>query len=330
MTRRSATRLLLVVVAMVLALPSAPARAQSDSGPSQVFVGAYINDVKHVDVANNSYSIDVYLWMRWDNPDIDPSKTIQALNPADSWVSIEPFYDEPMRLRDGSLYNVIRYLGSFSGTLALHDYPFDRQVLTITLEDTDLSTADLVYVVDPLSNTLANPAIDIPGWVAEPAQLRVTDYVYPSNWGSTDVTGLEAYSRVVIELPVNRPVLSSAFKMFFPLGIVLLTGVLTFFLKPSMIESKVGTSITALLTLVALQFTVMGALPAVGYLTMIEVIYALSFLFVLYTLGTSISTAWSTRDPQSVEAVRFDRRTLVIGFAGYLVAITVTLIVYLN
>ncbi len=320
--------LFLVAIAVTLLAPAA-AGAQSSDGPTEVFIGAYINDVKDVDLASNSYSIDMYLWLRWNDPDIDPSQSIQALNPMDAWLSVEPFYDEPITLGDGSLYNVIRYLGNFSGKLALHDYPFDQQVLTITLEDADSTAADLVYVPDPLSPTVANPELVIPGWQAEHARITVTDYPYASTWGNTDARAGEVYSRVSIELPVHRPVVSSAVKMFFPLGLVLLTGVLTFFLKPTMVESKVGTAITALLTLVALQFTVMGALPAVGYLTMIEVIYALSFLFVLYTLGISISTAWSKRDPESVEAVRFDRRTLTYGFAGYLILIAATLVGYL-
>jgi hypothetical protein len=319
--------MLLSALALGLLMPTA-AQAQT-SGPSEVFVGAYLNDVKDVDLSSNSYDIDLYLWLRWSNPDIDPSKSIHAMNPKDAWLTTELLFDEPTQLSDGSYYNVIRYLGGFSGKLALHDYPFDRQVLTIVLEDSELTTADLVFVPDPLSATVTNPDLAIPGWQADALGVRVVNEPYPSTWGNTDATGNEAYSRVLIELPVHRPVVSSAIKMFFPLATVLLTSVLAFFLKPSMVESKVGTAITALLTLVALQFTVMGSLPPVGYLTMIEVIYALSFLFVLYTLGVSIYTAWSERDPDSPEAVRFDRRTLTYGFVAYLVTIAATLVGFL-
>ena len=312
-----------------LAAPAGSAAAQSSSGPSEVFVGAYINDVKEVDLATNSFSVDLYFWLRWTNPDIDPSQSIEALNPRDAWLAVTRLYDEPEQLSDGSYYNVIRYLGSFSTKFAMHDYPFDRQVLKVILEDADLTTADLVYVADPSSPTTINPDLDLPGWVPDAPKVNVANTPYPSTWGNTDATGDEAYSRVTIKLPVHRPVVSSAVKMFFPLGLVLLTGVLTFFLKPTMVESKVATAITALLTLVALQFTVTGVLDSVGYLTMIEVIYALSFMFVLYALGISIYTAWAKRDLETADAVRFDRRSMIFGFAAHLLALGGTVVGFL-
>jgi hypothetical protein len=320
---------ILIGIMLGLAAPAGSAAAQSSTGPSEVFVGGYVNDIKEVDLVTNSFSVDLYFWLRWTDPDIDPSLSIQALNPRDAWLAVTRLYDEPEQLSDGSYYNVIRYLGSFSTKFAMHDYPFDRQVLKIILEDADLATTDLVYVADPLSPTTINPDLDLPGWIPDQPKVNVVNTPYPSTWGNTDATGDEAYSRVVLELPVHRPVVSSAIKMFFPLGLVLLTGVLTFFLKPTMVESKVGTAITALLTLVALQFTVAGVLDSVGYLTMIEVIYALSFMFVLYTLGISIYTAWAKRDLESPEAVRFDRRSMVIGFAAYLLALGGTLFGFL-
>jgi hypothetical protein len=85
-----------------------------------------------------------------------------------------------------------------------------------------------------------------------------------------------------------------------------------------------------LLTLVALQFTTMSALPSVSYLTMVEFIYAVSFIFTVYVLVVSLLTAWSSRDPESVEAVQFDRRAASIGFLGYAVALVLTLLGFLT
>ena len=322
--------MLLIAVGLAVLAPGAAAGAQSSDGPSQVFVGAFVNDVKEVHLESNDFSIDLYVWFRWSDPDINPAVSIEPMNPRDAWLVETPLYDEPEQLSDGSYYNVVRFIGSFSTKLPLEDYPFDRQVLTVILEDAELPTTELVYVADPLSPTDADPDIEIPGWRWDDPTVTVVAQDYPGNWGNIDDADGDAYSRVLIEIPVHRPEVSSAIKMFFPLGLVLLTGVLTFFLPPRMVESKIGTAITALLTLVALQFTVMGALPAVGYLTMIEIIYTLSYMFVLYTLAMSIYTAWSKRDPDSREAVRFDRRSVAYGVGVYLAAVTATLVGYLT
>lgn len=65
-------------------------------------MGGYINDVKEVDLGTNSFSVDLYFWLRWTNPDIDPSLSIHAMNPRDAWLAITRLYDEPEKLSDGS------------------------------------------------------------------------------------------------------------------------------------------------------------------------------------------------------------------------------------
>jgi len=320
--------LALVAAGITTLAPATVAGAQSD-GPSEVFVGAYVNDVKDVDLASNNFSLDLYVWMRWADPDINPIVSVDPVNPKDAWLLETPLYDEPIQLADGSYYSIIRYLGGFTTKLPVEDYPFDKQVLKVMLEESSMTASELVFVPDTASKTMANPDLVLPGWNWEEPRLTVFDEPYPGNWGNTDQADGLAYSRVVLEIEVHRPAVTSAIKMFFPLALVLLTGVLTFYLRPSMVESKIGIAITALLTLVALQFTVMGALPSVGYLTMIELIYAVSYMFVLFTLGISIYTVWSKRDPESPEAIRFDRKSMIGGLGGYLVLMLIVLLAYL-
>lgn len=326
-TLTKACLFLLTVITSVLA-PASFANAETD-GPSEVFVGAYINDVKEVDLTSNSFSVDLYVWFRWTDPDINPAVSIDPVNPKDAWLLETPLYEEPIQLSDGSFYTIVRYLGGFTTKLPVDDYPFDQQALTVMLEESAMTAQELVFVPDPESETMSNPDLVLPGWKWSEPELTVSNTPYPGNWGNIDQVGGEAYSRVSIQLDVHRPATTSAIKMFFPLALVLLTGVLTFFLRPSMVESKISIAITALLTLVALQFTVMGSLPSVGYLTMIEVIYAVSYMFVLFTLGISIYTVWSKLDPESPEAIRFDRKSMVLGFVGYLVLMALTLVAYL-
>lgn len=299
----------------------------TESAPSRVLVGAYINDIKEVDLASNSYNIDMYVWLRWTNPNIDPSLTMEAMNPRDAWMIATRLNEQPIQLEDGSYYNIIRYLGMFSSKLNVSKYPFDEQVLTMIFEEQQLSTKDLEFVADQ-AGSVANPELIIPGWEAKPLVVRISNKPYYTSWGLDGPT-TDAYSRVYIELPVTRPVLASAIKLFFPLFIVLAMGVFVFFLRPQMVESKISLAATVLLTLVALQFTTMSALPSVSYLTMVEFIYAVSFIFTVYVLVVSLMTAWSPRDPESAEAVQFDRKSAAIGFAGYVIALALTIIVFL-
>ncbi len=81
-------RMLLVLVA-ALAIPlglTASVGAAPDPGPGpgpgpdKVTVGAFINDLQDIDLVSENFTVDFYLWMRWSNPKIDPSLTLESMN----------------------------------------------------------------------------------------------------------------------------------------------------------------------------------------------------------------------------------------------------------
>lgn len=62
---------------------------------------------------------------------------------------------------------------------------------------------------------------------------------------------------------------------------------------------------------------------------MIDVIYAWSYLFVLYTMATTVYSAWTANREDTPRAIRFDRRTLISGVSGYLILVVATVIGFL-
>ena len=49
-----------------------------------VTIGFYPISVHELDVANNTYYIDAYVWLRWKGK-IDPTKTIEFVNMVEDW-----------------------------------------------------------------------------------------------------------------------------------------------------------------------------------------------------------------------------------------------------
>lgn len=318
----------MAVLAMVGAGLIAPGMASAET-PNEVIIGAFINDVQEVDLENHHYLIDFYLWFRWTNPDFDPVSTLEVMNSTESWsLMATPSYEEPVVSDDGTLYNVVHYQGKFNNNLPLQNYPFDHQTLTVEFEDNASNSSSLVFVTDS-PGIVPNENMALPGWTIGTPTITAEDNVYNTTFGKPGATTGETYSRVTIAIPVERPAFTSGVKLFFPLLLVLLTTGLTFLMRPSMIEARIGTAITALLTLVALQLTVNDTLPAVEYLMMIDVIYAWSYMFVLYTLATTVYSAWTANREDSPKAIRFDRRTLVSGLAGYLLLVIATAVTFL-
>jgi hypothetical protein len=290
------------VVALLLCLLAAPAIAQAppaatgDRSPAEtsvapkeanvITIGAYINDILAIDLRNHAFTVDMYVWFRWTDAAIDPGKSFEFMNMVNpDNRELKRIYEEPQVQPDGSRYLAYRYHGSFSSKFPIGQYPFDTQVLRIHIEDADRPIDQQRYQWDKLT---LNPAITLPGYrIAEPF-VTVNDYPYPTTFGDPARTTNETYSRVTIEIPITRPWLSGAVKTLLPIFIIVLCAAAAPALGAHLVEARVGLVITALLTLVALQFATAGNLPEVGYLLMIEQIFIASYAFMLLIIATIV------------------------------------------
>ena len=108
------------------------------------------------------------------------------------------------------------------------------------------------------------------------------------------------------------------------------TASLIFYVPPTLIEPRVGLGITALLTLVAMQWSALSELPDGGYLVMLDILYILSFTFVLATLIQTLASSRRARAGDETGAIRVDRRTLYIDLAVYLALASLVILLYMR
>ncbi len=307
---------------------SEPAGGQAGDRPEVVRVGALINDIQQLDLQSHSYAVDIYLWFKWDDPQIDPSRTFEFLNPFELWGHIRQYSGvKPETLPNGTQYSSVHVQGKFNAKLPLERYPFDTQDLTVTLEDKTKDERDLVYVPDhdPIA---VSKDITIPGWdIGEPS-LDVVSNQYPTNFGDPR-TGDATYSRAVIALPVTRPAGTYSLKLLLPMLLVALTAALALSVHPKYVEGRIGIGITALLTLVALQLTADSGLPDVNYLILLDKLYILSYVFVVLTMAVIVRNSWVDATGDVAAATRADRRGLIVLTAGYFIAAALMLILTL-
>ncbi|QQG35698.1 MAG: hypothetical protein HYS17_09275 [Micavibrio aeruginosavorus] len=253
---------------------------------NEIAIGVYIADIQEIDLKTHSYRLDLYMWFRWKNPDIDPSQSAEFINmfePADHVRT--NIFDKPQVMPDGSLYMIIRDQGKFSAKFSLKRFPFDRQFLDVVLEDNQHETQDLVYVPDTSTAPLTlNPSINIPGFNLRQPRLEIADFSYPTSFGDLRSSKAPDYSRARFSITVERPWMATGLNIFLPVILIIICTALVLSLHPAYIEGRLGVAITALLTLVALQLTSASGLPEVDYMLMTDKIYLLSYLFIMATM----------------------------------------------
>ncbi len=303
-------------------MTEAIAAAPSPADDRQVLVGAYINDIQQIDFKINNYSVDLYVWFRWKNPKLDPAKTMEFMNRFATGDNVlEILYDEPQKLPDGSLYSFLRYQGYFSTKFDLETYPFDTQYLTVMMEDSISDITNEVYVPDGEHSITIDPEITLPGFRVGKPEMKITTITYPTNFGYGTNPADENYSRIVMTIPVTRPILAMSLKTFIPILLILVCASLVFFVRPSYVEARIGLGITALLTLVALQLTATSSLPDVDYVMMLDKIYLLAYVFIIIILARVAASSWKGKEPEHEGLLIYGDRVWLIGLlVAYLAA----------
>ncbi len=312
-----------LVVALIATLATITSAAPA-SGADVVRVGVLVNDIQQLDLQSHSYNVDMYVWFKWTNPDIDPSRTFEFMNAFELWGHILTWEtEEPEVLPDGTLYQVLRNQGKFNTKLPLERYPFDTQHLLVEFEDSGADATAIVFVPDDEPIELSRD-LTLPGWTIGTPTLTVVGNRYATDFGDSTATD-PTYSRVVIDVPVERPRATYSFKLLLPMLLVALTAALSLSVHPRYVEGRIGIGITALLTLVALQLTSNSSLPEVDYLMLLDKLYILSYAFVVLTLAVIVRNSWVDARGDVPAAVRADRRGLLFLVAGYVAAAVIVL-----
>jgi len=328
-----------VLAGVAGALLTTPARAGAETTADQVVVGVYINDIQDINLASNSFNVDFYLWLRWKNPDIDPSLTIEPMNSnaeqnstssSTGGVAAKLLYDAPLDMPDGSKYMALRYQGVFSKEYNLETYPFDVQNLLLIFEDQRAATDKIEYVPDTTPVTIKDD-VTIPGYEVGRPALSVIPYQYPTNFGDISIPPDVKYSRIIVTIPMERDVLPYLVKIMLPIFIVVLITSLIYIIPARLEEARAGIGVTAMLTIVALQWTTDSSLPSVEYLTMLDLIYILAMLYILIAMGYTVMASRRNRhEVAEALATSLDRRVGVASLFLYVGLTGLTMLFYVQ
>lgn len=278
-----------------------------------VNVGMYVNTVYQLDVASSTYYLDAYLWFKWKG-DIDPTATMEITNLVEEWgAMVTPLNEEPTLLADGNQYKLLKIEGRFMQPFVLADYPLDSQRLSIYLEDNTYGADQLAYVMDAEGSGYGH-MLAIPGWQIERWSSQQLQHDYGSYFGAEKAGSASVYATLRFDLEIARPVNFFIWKLMLPLVILLMASWMVLVLDPRQIEVRTALPATGLLTAVFLQQSYSDGLPEVGYLVLIDKIYAVAYAMIVLTLLRAIWTSrYQLTGDIAVAAARLMDRKLLIG-----------------
>jgi Neurotransmitter-gated ion-channel ligand binding domain len=267
--------LVLSVISMQCAhsaeVPAVIDRPGADDGPTQVSTAIWIVDISNIDSAQQNFTADVAIVLRWKDTRLAHTGKGAVYYPLDQiWTprvsvanetsSVVRKFPESAEVEpDGTVLYRQRYIGAFTQPLRLRSFPFDRQTFHIQLVALRYGPDEVTFVPDQnwINNGLRQGAgiassITLPDWTIEKWNTKPVTYALAPS--------LE-YSGYAFEFTAARNVVHYILKVILPLVLIVITSWVVFWIEPSEPGIQLSIGMTSMLTLIAYRFGVDTQLP---------------------------------------------------------------------
>lgn len=326
--KRSTTILLGLLVLTVLVLQAGPVkgcevpagisltRPDPEGVPTRIRVGVFLIDLRHLNDTEQSFEADFVLVLMWEDSrladlDTQPSLVGCSVGLEEIWNpravilndrNLQGQFDSPVQIEEGGVVRYAqRYQGELTTPLDLRDFPFDSQVLRLELVAAGFSPDEIEFVADP----------DVGG---RAERLTIADWSVMKR-GEVDIEPLYLAAqrrhipRILYRLEVTRNRGFFVIKVLVPLSLIVFMSWAVFWINPKHLPSQVGVSTSAVLTLIAFQFSLGYLLPRVSYLTRADRFVMGSALLVFLAFGEALLTASLADRDQTPLARKIDGRS---------------------
>ena len=320
--------LLVVLLAMSIQfargadLPTVIDRPITGGGPTQVSVGIWIADITSIDSAQQSFTAEIAVVLRWKDPRLAHTGNgvvrypleqvwhprIAVVNETNSvsrkfpdLVEVEP---------DGRVTYRQRYAGAFSQPLRLRSFPFDRQTFRLQFVAVRYRANEVQFVPDQdwIDNGLKQAggiatSIALPDWTIESWNTKSLSYAL--------APGFE-YSGYAFEFTASRNAQHYVWKVILPLVLIVIMSWAVFWIDPVTSNSQISIAVTSMLTLIAYRYAVDTQVPRLPYMTRIDLFFLVSTLLVFFSLIEVLVTTILDNNQQTERAKKIDRYCRVI------------------
>jgi hypothetical protein len=212
---------------------------------------------------------------------------------------------------DGYHYVAYHAKGTFLAKYSMRHFPFDKQRLTLELENPLFEKKDYYFIPDTQSFHRAGGFLGIEKGMQVleyrilSTSLESVDHEYTTDFGIPESgTGVSTFSRAVFELDITRQFADYLVKFLLPLLIILGVNYIVFFIDADKLEINAAICITALLTAVALGMSQGEPASSVGYLMTTDRFFFLTYAMILLSFVETVAVSrWAVSSPELAEKI---------------------------
>ena len=198
---------------------------------------------------------------------------------------------------EGLVQHQQRYFGSLATYRSLRDFPFDRHIFRISLLSTEYAEDEVTLVVNQ-AQTGRRDLLNISDWTIDSVSATTGTYV-------TETIG-RRLSTYEFGISAQREVGFYIWKVIVPLTLIVAMSWTVFWVSPAQFGPQIGLSATAMLTLIAFQFALVGVLPKLAYFTVLDQFITGSTILVFVALVEAVTASFLVSKERTALALRLD------------------------
>lgn len=280
---------------------------------AQVAVGTYINEVYDLSLKDNKFSVDFYIWFRWQGGELKPHDSFEVVNGRTN--SKEVIYSDTI---EGTNYTVSRVHATITKFWDISRFPMDNHTLSIAVEDSQNEEFKFAYVPD-ITNSNHNPALEVPGWKVAKNRAQVVPHGYKTNYGDIRLLSNNelVYSRFIFSIDVVRPGYGYFIKLFLSVFIATLIAFLALLIKPTDLDPRFGLGVGAIFAAIASEYVVVSSLPDSNLITLADKLHILAIVFIFLSIFESVISLKLISIGKNEASRRLDHASLAVFLIVY-------------
>jgi hypothetical protein len=289
--------------------------------PAEVTIGIYIMDVYDLDVRKGTYTADFYIWFKWKG-DVNP-RNFEIMN---GYLAYKTKQDNLSTHGD---YHHVAYRcrANLHSRFDLSAYPWDKQIISIHVEDEDDDIKKLIYVPD-VENSKIHTGLNIHDWAISALKVYITDNIYETNFGKPSRSSDEkaTYSRFTFDIHIDHKGFNLFLKTFLALFISVAIAFLTFLIHPKHYAApRFSVCVTGMFGAVSSHIVVSQRIFESPVLTLADHVHFLGFFFIFLSVLESCVALKLYHDGRDQKARLFDLWSVYLFPVVFLISVMIAI-----
>jgi hypothetical protein len=275
--------------------------ASAQTPRDTVKVGIYITSIHDIDFKQKEYTVNFWLWLKYKNKAFDFLQNLevpQAKSVTKSFSTIDS--------SDGQVYMQMKLQCVMKDSWRISNFPFDRQSLRLSIENSQYDSRSLVFVPDTVGKHY-DPRFTLSGWRIDSCLISTGTKAYETGFGDESLPKPHTeYSSFKVRLVILRDAGGLFWKMFLGMYIAFLIAYVCFYIHADGIDSRFGLSVGSLFAVIGNKYIIDSSLPESTSFTLVDTLHGLTLFFIFSVITATAYSLLLVKKGKVQKAHRFD------------------------